>query len=137
MMSAESYSEKSVSYQKKDGHGHACPSVFWYDNDKDLKFCFLVTRIISACSSYTLHAGKIICTPCSSLDAYGLTPLGIQFSSHLSLFIQALPAEVNCQHVRLFKVETYQAFHMLNMKLTQLPRGTCLEQVIRMCCSFD
>ncbi len=36
MMSAESNSEKSVSYQKKDGRGHAHPSFFWYDNDKDL-----------------------------------------------------------------------------------------------------
>ncbi len=32
---------KSVSYQKKDGRGHASPSFFWYDNDKDLKVCFL------------------------------------------------------------------------------------------------
>ncbi len=24
--------EKSASYQKKDGHGHARPSFFWYDN---------------------------------------------------------------------------------------------------------
>ncbi len=37
--------EKSVSYQKKDGCGNVCPSFFWYDNDKDLKVCFLVTRI--------------------------------------------------------------------------------------------
>ncbi len=36
-MSAESNSEKSVSYQKKDGFGHVRPSFFWYDNDKDLK----------------------------------------------------------------------------------------------------
>ncbi len=41
MMSAESISEKSVSYQKKDGH------VFWYENDKDLKVFFLVTRVMS------------------------------------------------------------------------------------------
>ncbi len=26
--------EKSVSYQKEDGRGHARPSFFWYDNDK-------------------------------------------------------------------------------------------------------
>ena len=32
--------EKSVAFQKKDGRGHACPSFFWYDNDKDLKVCF-------------------------------------------------------------------------------------------------
>ncbi len=25
--------EKSVSYQKKGGRGHARPSFFWYDND--------------------------------------------------------------------------------------------------------
>ncbi len=36
MMSAESNSEKSVSHQKKDGHGHARPSFFGYDNDKGL-----------------------------------------------------------------------------------------------------
>ncbi len=46
MMSAESNPEKSVSYKKKDGRGHACPSFFWYDNDKDLKVCFLVTRAV-------------------------------------------------------------------------------------------
>ncbi len=45
MMSAESNSEKSASYQKKDGRGPARPSFFWYDNDKDLKVCFLVTRV--------------------------------------------------------------------------------------------
>ncbi len=45
-MSAESNSEKSVSYQKKDGRGHARPSFFWYDNDKDLKVYFLVKRVI-------------------------------------------------------------------------------------------
>ncbi len=33
--------EKLVSYQKKYGRGH----VFWYDNDKDLKVCFLVTHV--------------------------------------------------------------------------------------------
>ncbi len=44
MMSAESNSEKSVSHQKKDGRSHARPSLFWYDNDNDLKVCFLVTH---------------------------------------------------------------------------------------------
>ncbi len=34
-----------MSCQKKDGRGHARPSFFWYDNDKDLKVCFLVTRV--------------------------------------------------------------------------------------------
>ncbi len=37
--------EKSVSHQKKDGRGHERPSFFWYDNDKDLNVCFLVTRV--------------------------------------------------------------------------------------------
>ncbi len=37
--------EKSVSCQKKDGRGHTHPSFFWYDNDKDLKVCFLVTSV--------------------------------------------------------------------------------------------
>ncbi len=40
--------EKPVSCQKKNGRGHARPSFFWYDNIKDLKVCFLVTRIYSA-----------------------------------------------------------------------------------------
>ena len=44
MMSAESNSEKAVSYQNKDGHSQARPSSVWYDNDKDLKVCFLVTH---------------------------------------------------------------------------------------------
>ncbi len=45
MKSKDSNSKKSVSYQKNDGRGHARPSFFWYDNDKDLKVCFLVTRV--------------------------------------------------------------------------------------------
>ena len=45
MMSAESNSEKWVSYQKKDGLGHAHPSFFWFDNDEDIKVCFLVTCV--------------------------------------------------------------------------------------------
>ncbi len=36
MKSKDSNSKKSVSYQKKDGCGHARPSFFWCDNDKDL-----------------------------------------------------------------------------------------------------
>ena len=57
MMSAESNLEKSVSYQKKDGRVHARPSFFGYDNDKDLKVCFLVTRI--KCSfKYEAFEGK-------------------------------------------------------------------------------
>ncbi len=46
MKSKESNSIKLVSYQKKDGRGPARPSFFWYDNDKDLKVCFLVTHLI-------------------------------------------------------------------------------------------
>ncbi len=45
MKSKDSYPKKSVSYQKKDGRSHARPSFFWYDNDKDLKVCFLVTHV--------------------------------------------------------------------------------------------
>ncbi len=40
MKSKDSNSKKSMSYQKKDGSGHAHPSFLWYDNDKDLKVCF-------------------------------------------------------------------------------------------------
>ena len=53
MMSAESNSEKSLSYQKKDGRGHACQSFFWYDNDKDLKAYFLVTHHMSSQKLFT------------------------------------------------------------------------------------
>ncbi len=35
----------SMSYQKEDGRGHTWPSFFWYDNDKDLKVCFLMTHL--------------------------------------------------------------------------------------------
>ena len=49
MKSKDSNSKKSVSYQKKDGCGHRRSSFFWHDNDKDLKACFLVTRITSQC----------------------------------------------------------------------------------------
>ncbi len=38
-----------MSYQKKDGRGHARPSFSWYDNDKDLKVCFLVTHVVCEC----------------------------------------------------------------------------------------
>ncbi len=48
----DSNSKKSVSYQKKDGRGHARPSFFWYDNDKDLKVCFPVTHV--RCSFYLI-----------------------------------------------------------------------------------
>ncbi len=46
MKSKDKNSKKSVSYQKKDGRGHAHPSSFWYDNDKDLKVFFLVMRVM-------------------------------------------------------------------------------------------
>ncbi len=63
MMSAESNSEKSVSYQKKDGHGHACSFFFWYDNDKDLKVCFLVTCIRESVKlEGSSHCHVLLCT---------------------------------------------------------------------------
>ena len=43
MKSKDSNSEKSLSYQKKDGRGPARPSLFWYDNDKDLKVMTLIS----------------------------------------------------------------------------------------------
>ena len=71
MMSLESNSEKPVSYQKKDGYDNdykillycfhklysvvcaipkegapARQSFFGYDNDKDLKVCFLMAHVI-------------------------------------------------------------------------------------------
>ncbi len=54
-----SNSEKSVSYQKKDGRGHARPSFFWYDNDKDLKVCFLVMRV-----TWQYSFPTIVCVCC-------------------------------------------------------------------------
>ena len=45
MKSKDSNSKKSVSYQKKDGRGDARHSLFWYDNVKVLKVCFLVTQV--------------------------------------------------------------------------------------------
>ena len=54
--------EKSVSYRKKDGHGHGHPSFFWYDNDKDLKVCFLVTHVKCAwvhCYTWTILSSPI------------------------------------------------------------------------------
>ena len=54
MMSAGSNSEMSLSCQKKDGHGHARPSSFWYDNDKDLKVFFLVSLVKCVSESYDL-----------------------------------------------------------------------------------
>ncbi len=38
----------SLSYQKQDGCAWLRSSFFWYDNNKDLKVYFLVTRFISA-----------------------------------------------------------------------------------------
>ncbi len=35
-----------LSNQKKDGCTWPCLSFFWYDNDKDLKVCFLMTCVI-------------------------------------------------------------------------------------------
>ncbi len=46
----DSNSKTSLSDQKKDGRGLARPSFFWYDTDKDLKVCFLVT-----CVMYVSH----------------------------------------------------------------------------------
>ncbi len=66
MMSAESNSEKSMSYQKKDGLGHAQPSFFWYDNDKDLKVCFLVTRVNYNVVEFWREAGVLF--PCILID---------------------------------------------------------------------
>ena len=47
MKSKDSNSKNSVLYQKNDGRGHARPFFFWYDNDKELKVCFLVAHLIN------------------------------------------------------------------------------------------
>ncbi len=44
--------KKSVSYQKKDGRGH--------DNDKDLKICFLVTRVDYVWMCWTNRYGNTL-----------------------------------------------------------------------------
>ncbi len=36
--------------------GHARPSFFWYDNDKDRKVCFLVTHILCVWFTHTLDS---------------------------------------------------------------------------------
>ncbi len=62
MMSAESNSKKSVSYQMKDGCGHARPSFICYDhddNDKDLKLCFLLTHLVCSPLKFPRFPGKI------------------------------------------------------------------------------
>ncbi len=74
--------KKSVSCKKKDGHGHAHPSFFWYDNNKELKVCFLVTRVtwwrrnntvrVKATLNFwahlcTLHGGLICVAFCPSV----------------------------------------------------------------------
>ncbi len=48
----------SVSYPKKDGH--ARPSFFGYDNNKDLKVCFLVTHVVSV--NFTVLVYFFSCT---------------------------------------------------------------------------
>ena len=84
MKSKDSNSKKQVSYQKHDGRGHARPAFFWYDNEKDLKVCFLVTRIMCSRQFYhpihfnelqeipTILALIILILYTSHLDAYVL-----------------------------------------------------------------
>ena len=55
--------EKSVSCQKMDGRGHAHPSFFWHDNDKDLKVCFLVTRV-RWFIEYNVQLMEYVCPAC-------------------------------------------------------------------------
>ncbi len=76
--------KKSLSCQKNDGRDHARPSFFGHDNDKDLKICFLVTRVI-----YPHHFhGEIteqFCLSTVSLDRIGTcfdcSTLGLENSS--------------------------------------------------------
>ncbi len=61
--------KQSVSYQKKDGRGHVRPPFFWYDTDKDLKVCFLVTRAICGrmlFDCYQLGQGKQVFNCCDN-----------------------------------------------------------------------
>ena len=58
--------KKSVSCQKKDGRSHARPSLFDYDNDKDLKVCFLVTCIMWG-KHVLLKEWKTIIFPCNQI----------------------------------------------------------------------
>ncbi len=43
------YSHKVGVMPKEGWTHHSRPSFFWFDNDKDLKVCFLVTRVICVC----------------------------------------------------------------------------------------
>ncbi len=86
MMPAESNSEKSVSYQKKDGHDHARPSFFWYDNDKDLKVCFLVTCVYFICSHSQIYFLAVLKWRCTGPVSFNL-PYDIKASMLRNSFI--------------------------------------------------
>ncbi len=57
MKSKDSNTKKSVSYQKKDGRGHAHPLFFWYDSDKDLRSVF--SNIMKSTEGCQLKIGKM------------------------------------------------------------------------------
>ncbi len=54
----------SLSCQKKNGRGHVHPSFFGYDNDKDLKVYFLVTRVILEESEVTSNSPFVATYTC-------------------------------------------------------------------------
>ncbi len=57
----------------KDRRGHAHPSFFWYDNDKDLKVCFIMAHV-----NYNNEATESrFCRICNGGDNRGLVPFCI------------------------------------------------------------
>ncbi len=91
MKSKESNSKKSVSYQKKDGRGHARASFFWYDSNRDLKACFLVTHV-----KYALILQDIL----PQLEAHirrQSETLGVQYISTTDV-VQNIPVTITMQH---------------------------------------
>ncbi len=78
--------EKSVSCQKKDGRGHMRPSFFWCDNDKDLKVCFLVTRVLCDLFHILMELIRL-----DSIDCLDITMISIGDPSHWCLATMQIP----------------------------------------------
>ncbi len=97
MKSKDSNSKKSVSYQKKGERGHARPSFFWYDNDKDLKVCFFVTCVTCR--------WKMLKSDHSVISSEKMCLKSIKQSIHGALHVTGEMME-KCIHSGLFKATT-------------------------------
>ncbi len=109
MKSKDSNSKKSVSYQKKDGCGHVCPSFFRYDNDKDLKVCFLVTCVI--CQSCEM---SVVLIP-SQIALFSQSPASEQM--RVPLVLLALYPTMHCR-VKMAPVRVGTEMSRTSEKLT-------------------